>query len=100
MKKRFNPYERIKKINEELYLLEKEEKQFMMKKYKFKPKRYIDIENSIFFLVIEKIQIEKVINFFRVKFDKVNKKYPEHYWRWQFFAKILNPDKIIEENKK
>lgn len=23
------------------------------------------------------------------------KKYPEHYWRWQFYGKILIPDKVI-----
>ena len=93
---KFNPHKRLEKINEELYLLEKEEKQFMMKKYKSKPKRYIDVESSIFFLAIEKMQIEKTINFFKVEFDKIAKKYPEHYWRWQFYAKILNPDKKQE----
>jgi len=35
---RYNPHKRLEKINEELYLLEKEEKQFMMKKYKNKTK--------------------------------------------------------------
>ena len=97
---KFNPHKRLEKINEELYLLEKEEKQFMMKKYKSKPKRYIDVESSIFFLVIEKMQIEKTINFFKVEFDKIAKKYPEHYWRWQFFGKCLFPDNDWHFKKK
>ncbi len=95
---RYNPHKRLKEINDELCLLEKEERRFMMKKYKSKPKRYIDVERIIFFLVMEKMQIEKVINFFRYDFEKIAKKYPKHYWRWQFFGKSLFPD-LKSENK-
>jgi len=92
----YNPYKRIKEINEELKPLELEESKFMedmKKKPKLKSKRYIEVERDIFYLVIELKEIEKVIHYFQKKFNKIEKKYPEHYWRWQFFAKILNPDK-------
>ena len=98
--KSYNPFERIKEIESKLLPLENEEKEFMKKKYKIKPKRYTDVESEIFLLVIEKLQIEKLISYFQEKFDKVEKKYPEHYWRWQFYGKVLCPDKIIGEIKK
>jgi len=93
--KNYNPYERIREIDEKLKILEVKEKDFMKKKYKIKPREYTNLESEIFTLVIEKLQIEKVIKYFIYQFDKIEKKYSEHYWRWQFYGKILNPDKVI-----
>jgi hypothetical protein len=94
-KKGYNPYKRIEEIDEDLKILEAEEKEFMKKRYKSKPRRYLNVEKKIFFLVIEKLQIEKCLNYFNKEFKIIEKKYPEHYWRWQFYGKILNPDKVI-----
>lgn len=93
--KGYNPYVRIREIDEKLKLLEVKEKGFMDKKYKVKPREYTQLESEIFLLAIEKLQIEKVIKYFVGQFDKIEKKYPEHYWRWQFYGKVLNPDKVI-----
>lgn len=94
--KGYNPYERIKEIDEKFKILEVKEKDFMKKKYKIKPRKYIQLESEIFFLAIEKLQIEKVIKYFIKQFDKIEDEYPEHYWRWQFYGKILIiPDKVI-----
>ena len=97
--KSYNPFERIKEIDIKLKPLEDEEKEFMRKKYKIKPKRYTDVESEIFLLAIEKLNIKKVINYFKEEFDKVEKTYPEHYWRWQFYAKKLNPNVKVEQMK-
>ena len=90
-----NPFKRIKEIDERLKILEVKEKVFMEKKYKIKPREYTNLESEIFLLAIERLQIERVIKYFINQFDKIEKKYPEHYWRWQFYGKVLNPDKVI-----
>ena len=66
----FNPYQRIKEIDAELEPLELREKAFMNKGFKRKPFELEKIEQTIFFLVIEKNHIEKTINYFeKIKKD-------------------------------
>ena len=31
------------------------------------------------------------------KFMEIEKKYPEHYWRWQFFGKVLFPEEQLQK---
>lgn len=59
-----NPYTRIKEIDAELETLEIREKAFKNKSWKRKPRELEDIENSIFFLLIEKKPIEETIKWF------------------------------------
>ena len=98
-----NPHKRIEEIDKELKPLEEKEQYYKNKRLTSKQwkemRAYEEVKSSIFFLVIEREIIRKTIKYFKGEFNKIEKKYPEHYWRWQFFAKILNPDKIIEEIK-
>ena len=94
-----NPYERIEEINKELKPLEEKEqyyknKRLTLKRYKER-KEYDEVKSKIFFLVMERLIIQDTIKYFKKEFNRIEKKYPEHYWRWQFFYKILFPDKLI-----
>jgi len=99
-----NPHERINEINKELKPLEKKEQYYKNKRLTSKQwkemKQYDEVKSSIFFLVMEREIIKNTIKYFQKKFNKVEKENPEHYWRWQFYGKVLFPDKISEDIKK
>ena len=94
-----NVHERIKEINKELLSLEEKEKYYKTLKITSRQHKeredYEDVKSSIFFLVMERQIIQKTIDYFKKEFKRVEKEYPEHYWRWQFYGKILSPDKVI-----
>lgn len=70
-----NPYKRLTEIKKELEPLEMEEK-FMKEKeiQKYNKRTLKEVENEMFFLVIEMIPIEICIKFFEKKIEGIIKK--------------------------